>query len=82
METMAEKFNPRALDRIQYEHQVRSDRALAKLLGVNASTLHRWRQGDGSPSFAAVVRMKKLGISLDQMVLGNADNYDLAASAA
>lgn len=51
------KFNPRSLDRIKYEQGIRTDTELAAQLGVNRSTVSRWREGGGSPTFAAVSQM-------------------------
>lgn len=82
MATVKPKFNPRVLDRIQFEHGVRSERALAKLIGVNTSTLHRWRSGEGGPTWESTARIIKLGIRPDEMILNHVDEYELAAQAA
>lgn len=50
-------FNPRVLDRIKYENQIKNDSELAKELNVERSTIARWRNKEGSPNFAALAQM-------------------------
>lgn len=72
-------FNPRVLDRISYEHSVRTDKDLAQLIGVEPSTLFRWRNGSSTPNFRATCRMVSLGIPFEEMALEEADNLAEAA---
>lgn len=54
---MTTQFNPRALDRIRYEREIRSDTELAATLGVSRTTIQRWRNGYSSPSLEQIALM-------------------------
>lgn len=78
---MQTAFNPRALDRICYEHAIRTDKELAQLIGVEPSTLFRWRNGDSAPNFRAVFRMAKLGVPFEEMELSEETETTVAQAA-
>lgn len=66
---MALRINPRVLDRIRYEQEIRSDTALAEQLGIDRSTLARWRNGDSSPEFKHIALIvTKYNIPFEDML--------------
>lgn len=57
------------IDRWAAEHDATSDRAIAVLLGVNCSTLSRFRKGQMGPSLPRAVGIAaKLGISVEDLI--------------
>ena len=76
---MQTRLNPRALDRIRYEQEIRSDTELASTLGVSRTTIKRWRDGGSSPSLEQVALMVILfGIPFEDLVLVD---YEATAAA-
>lgn len=64
------KFNPRVLDRIRYEQDLKNDKELAEHLGVSRTSIHRWRSGAGTPSFEVLSRIVlKDGIPYEAMAI-------------
>ncbi|MFJ3030989.1 helix-turn-helix domain-containing protein [Rothia terrae] len=63
------KFNPDVLRKLKYEHKVDSDKELAELLGVEPSTIFRWKKHQASPNWAATARMVSLGLSWSEMAM-------------
>ena len=51
------QFNPDVLWDIKHQQKIETWGEVAARLGVSATTLERWRSGEGAPSFAAVSRM-------------------------
>ena len=71
---MQTRLNPRALDRIRYEQQIRSDSELATELGVSRATIKRWRDGDSSPSLEQIALMViRFGIPFEDLILVDQD---------
>ena len=71
---MQTRLNPRALDRIRYEQQIRSDSELATELGVSRATIKRWRDGDSSPSLEQIALMViRFGIPFEDLILADQD---------
>lgn len=67
---MQTRLNSRALDRIRYEQEIRSDTDLATTLGVSRTTIQRWRNGYSSPSLEQVALMViRFGIPFEDLVL-------------
>lgn len=67
---MQTRMNPRALDRIRYEQEIRSDTELATVLGVSRATVKRWRDGDSSPSMEQIALMViRFGIPFEDLIL-------------
>lgn len=67
---MQTRMNPRALDRIRYEQEIRSDTELATVLGVSRATVKRWRDGDSSPSMEQIALMViRFGIPFKDLIL-------------
>lgn len=79
---MTERFNPRALDTIAYQHHIRSDTKLAAHLGVSRSTLIRWRNGSTQPTFAAIARMTlDEGLPIDELLIDDDTESTIARAA-
>lgn len=71
---MQTRFNTRALDRIRYEQEIRSDTDLATTLGVSRATIQRWRNGYSSPSLEQVTLMVvRFGIPFEDLILVDQD---------
>lgn len=71
---MKTQFNPRALDRIRYEQEIRSDTELAATLGVSRTTIKRWRDGGSSPSLEQVALIViRFGIPFEDLILVEQD---------
>lgn len=67
---MQTRMNPRALDRVRYEQEIRSDTELATVLGVSRATVKRWRDGDSSPSMEQIALMViRFGIPFEDLIL-------------
>ncbi|NDO78231.1 helix-turn-helix domain-containing protein [Kocuria indica] len=67
---MQTRLNPRALDRIRYEQEIRSDTELATVLGMSRATVKRWRDGDSSPSMEQIALMViRFGIPFEDLIL-------------
>lgn len=67
---MQTQFNPRALDRIRFEQEIRSDTELATVLGVSRATVKRWRDGDSAPSMDQLAMMVMgFGIPFEHLIL-------------
>lgn len=65
---MDKTFNPRVLDKIAYQNGIRSDTKLARHLGVNRSTLARWRSGESTPNYGTLSLMVlRDGITIEEM---------------
>lgn len=76
---MKTQFNPRALDRIRYEQEIRSDTELAATLGVSRATIKRWRDGGSSPSLEQVALVViRFGIPFEDLILVD---YEATAAA-
>lgn len=82
METQKPRFNPRVLDRIKFNNMIRTEKALAQLIGVNVSTMSRWRNGDSGPGWEATAKILKLGISPDEMILNSSEDENHVSYAA
>lgn len=52
-ETITDLIN-QAFDQIKRKHNLRSDAALARHIGVNDMAIRRWRRGEISPSLRIV----------------------------
>ena len=71
---MQTRLNPRALDRIRYEQEIRSDTELATTLGVSRATIKRWRDGGSSPSMEQIALMViRFGIPFKDLILTGQD---------
>lgn len=71
---MQTRLNPRALDRIRYEQEIRSDTELATTLGVSRATIKRWRDGGSSPSMEQIALMViRFGIPFEDLILTGQD---------
>lgn len=71
---MQTRFNPRALDRVRYEQEIRSDTELATTLGVSRATIKRWRNGDSSPSLEQIALMViRFSIPFEDLILVDQD---------
>lgn len=71
---MQTRFNPRTLDRIRYEQEIRSDTELATTLGVSRATIQRWRNGGSSPSLGQIALMViRFGIPFEDLILVDQD---------
>ena len=67
---MQTRLNPRALDRIRFEQEIRSDTELATVLGVSRTTVKRWRDGDSAPSMEQIALMViRFGIPFEDLIL-------------
>lgn len=67
---MQTRLNPRALDRIRYEQEIRSDTELAKSLNVSRGTVRRWRDGESSPSMEQLALMViRFGIPFEDLIV-------------
>lgn len=67
---MQTRLNPRALDRIRFEQEIRSDTELATTLGVSRATIKRWRDGGSSPSMDQIALMViRFGIPFEDLIL-------------
>ena len=71
---MQTRLNPRALDRIRFEQEIRSDTELAATLGVSRATIKRWRDGDSSPPLEQIALMViRFGIPFADLILVDQD---------
>lgn len=71
---MQTRLNPRALDRVRYEQEIRSDTELATTLGVSRATIKRWRNGDSSPSLEQIALMViRFSIPFEDLILVDQD---------
>ena len=67
---MQTRLNPRALDRIRFEQEIRSDTELATTLGVSRATIKRWRDGGSSPSMDQLaVMVMRFGIDFPDLIV-------------
>jgi len=51
-------LNVEKLNELRRAHDIKSDAALARLLGIDTSTLYRIQTGDSDPSNAVMARFK------------------------
>lgn len=71
---MQTRLNPRSLDRIRFEQEIRSDTELATTLGVSRTTIKRWRDGDSAPSLDQLAMMvMQFGIDFPDLILTDQD---------
>lgn len=76
---MQTRLNPRALDRIRFEQEIRSDTELATVLGVSRATVKRWRDGDSSPSMEQIALMViRFDIPFEDLILVDREVADAA----
>lgn len=62
-------IRPGLLDRIKIHNGIRSDDALARLMGVSRATLQRYRNGE-EPSLGPIVRLADaFGMALGEIVV-------------
>lgn len=64
-------LNRKRLDELRKAHGIESDADLARVIGVNVTTLFRVSKGDSAPSntFMAKVRLAFPAASLDQLFM-------------